>query len=175
MFQKLLHSDTCNKVKRGTKHGRPDQSQRELTVTLSVAIMISELFTINHASWSMILVFTRYHRFKYLLTTSVVGICRWQIYRKTDYVLYHTRQKYTPFSISSERTIASNIYHSVFHKYSRYSTLRFEIANIRLFFFDWNSAVCKCRQIKTSITYTWPRVIAMCILCQAWLTNAALY
>ena len=28
------HSDTCNQVKRCTKHGRPDQSQRELTVAL---------------------------------------------------------------------------------------------------------------------------------------------
>ena len=34
MFQKLRHSDTCNEVKTCTKHGRPDQSQRELTVAL---------------------------------------------------------------------------------------------------------------------------------------------
>ena len=34
MFQKLRHSDTCNQVKSCTKHGRPDQSQRELNVAL---------------------------------------------------------------------------------------------------------------------------------------------
>ena len=31
---KLRHSHTCNQVKSGTKHGRPDQSQRKLTVAL---------------------------------------------------------------------------------------------------------------------------------------------
>ena len=35
MFQKLQQSDTCNPVKSCTKHGRPDQSQRELTVALT--------------------------------------------------------------------------------------------------------------------------------------------
>ena len=35
-FQKLRHSDTCNQVKSCTKHGRPDQSQRELTVALKI-------------------------------------------------------------------------------------------------------------------------------------------
>ena len=35
VFQKLRHSDTCNQVKSCTKDGKPDQSQRELTVALS--------------------------------------------------------------------------------------------------------------------------------------------
>ena len=34
VFQKLRHSDTCNQVKSCIKHGRPDQSQRKLTVAL---------------------------------------------------------------------------------------------------------------------------------------------
>ena len=34
MIQNLRYSDTCNKVKSCTKHGRLDQSQRELTVAL---------------------------------------------------------------------------------------------------------------------------------------------
>ena len=34
LFQTLWHSDTCNQVKSCTKQGRPDQSQRELTVAL---------------------------------------------------------------------------------------------------------------------------------------------
>ena len=38
MFQKLQQSDTCNQVKSCTKHGRPDQSQRELTVAPAVAL-----------------------------------------------------------------------------------------------------------------------------------------
>ena len=38
MFHKLRHSDTCNQVKSCTKHGRPNQSQRELTVALSVIV-----------------------------------------------------------------------------------------------------------------------------------------
>ena len=33
---KLRHSDTCNRVKSCTKHGRPDQYQRKLTVALNV-------------------------------------------------------------------------------------------------------------------------------------------
>ena len=33
--QKLRHPDTCNQVKSCTKRGRPDQSQRELTVALN--------------------------------------------------------------------------------------------------------------------------------------------
>ena len=32
MFQKIRHSGTCNQVKSCTKHGRPDQSQRENAV-----------------------------------------------------------------------------------------------------------------------------------------------
>ena len=36
VFQKLRHSDTCNRVKSCTKHGRPDQSQRKLTVALNI-------------------------------------------------------------------------------------------------------------------------------------------
>ena len=38
MFQKLRHSDTCNQAKSCTKHGRPDQSQRELTIVLNSSI-----------------------------------------------------------------------------------------------------------------------------------------
>ena len=34
VFQKLGHSNTCNQVKSCTKHGRPNQSQRKLTVAL---------------------------------------------------------------------------------------------------------------------------------------------
>ena len=34
VFQKLRPSNTCNQVKSCTKHGRSDQSQRELTVAL---------------------------------------------------------------------------------------------------------------------------------------------
>ena len=34
VLQKLRHSDTFNQVESCTKHGRPDQSQRELTVAL---------------------------------------------------------------------------------------------------------------------------------------------
>ena len=30
----LQHSDTCNKVESCIEHGRPDQSQRELTAAL---------------------------------------------------------------------------------------------------------------------------------------------
>ena len=36
VFQKL-HSDTCNQVKSCTKHDRPDQSQRKLTVKATVS------------------------------------------------------------------------------------------------------------------------------------------
>ena len=32
VFQKLQHSDTCSQVKSCTKHGRPNQFQRKLTV-----------------------------------------------------------------------------------------------------------------------------------------------
>ena len=35
VFQKLRHSDTCNKVKSCTKYDRPDQSQWELTIALT--------------------------------------------------------------------------------------------------------------------------------------------
>ena len=35
MFQKLRWSDTCKQVKSGTKHGRPNQSQRKETVALN--------------------------------------------------------------------------------------------------------------------------------------------
>ena len=38
MFQKLRHSDTCNQVKKCIKHGRSDQSQRELTVAWKTSI-----------------------------------------------------------------------------------------------------------------------------------------
>ena len=34
VLQKFQHSDTCNHVKSCTKHGRPNQSQRKLTVAL---------------------------------------------------------------------------------------------------------------------------------------------
>ena len=34
VFQKLRHSDTYSQVKSCTKHDRPDQSQRKLTVAL---------------------------------------------------------------------------------------------------------------------------------------------
>ena len=36
----LPHSNTCNQVKSFTKHGRPDQSQRELTVAL-IALLVT--------------------------------------------------------------------------------------------------------------------------------------
>ena len=36
-LQKLRYFDTCNQVKSCTKHGRPDQSQWELTVALKVS------------------------------------------------------------------------------------------------------------------------------------------
>ena len=35
MFQNGRHSDTCNQIKICTKYGRPDQSQRKLTVALN--------------------------------------------------------------------------------------------------------------------------------------------
>ena len=35
MFQTLRHSNTCNQVKRCTKPGRPNQSQRELTLAFT--------------------------------------------------------------------------------------------------------------------------------------------
>ena len=37
VIQKLRHSVTCNQVKSCTNHGRPDQSQRELTVALNLS------------------------------------------------------------------------------------------------------------------------------------------
>ena len=39
VFQKLRHSDTCKQVESCTKHGRPDQSQRELTVALNISLL----------------------------------------------------------------------------------------------------------------------------------------
>ena len=38
--KKLRHSDTCNQVQSCTKHGRPDQTQQELTVALNVYVCI---------------------------------------------------------------------------------------------------------------------------------------
>ena len=47
VFQKLRHSDTWNLVKGCTKHDRPDQSQRELTVALSMFFTFLHFFKIK--------------------------------------------------------------------------------------------------------------------------------
>ena len=60
IVQKLRHSDTCNQVKSCTKHGRPDQSQQELTVALILSkewIICQQVFLFSQDMFVCLLFF----------------------------------------------------------------------------------------------------------------------